>query len=348
VHPAIASKSVFGYRNKMEFTCADRRWLLPEEMAQGIDDGGLAVGLHVPGTFFKVLDIKACLLQPDSGNSILMLIRDYIRKSSKPVYGLRSHSGFWRFVMLRHSAARDQWMVNIVTAATDRSEVQALCDLLMQRHPSIVSVVNNITAKSAGVAIGEEEILLGGEKKIVDCIGPYEFEISANSFFQTNTFGAAALYDVAKSYAGLTGGETVLDLYCGTGTIAIYLADSAKSVTGIEVVPEAVADARRNCLRNRIDNCNFICADVKQALDELETRPDVMIIDPPRVGMHKDVVQRVLELSPPKIVYVSCNPATLARDIALLQDAYAVKEIQPVDMFPHTFHIEAVAKLERK
>ncbi|MGD9211947.1 MAG: 23S rRNA (uracil(1939)-C(5))-methyltransferase RlmD [Desulfobacteraceae bacterium] len=347
VHPTIASTRIFEYRNKMEFTCSDRRWLLPEEMEQGLNDTGIAVGLHVPGTYYKVLDTKACLLQPDLGNTILEHVRDYIRNSGYPIYGLRSHVGFWRFVMLRHSFARDQWMVNLVTAAEDRREVQPLSDSLQKNFPTISSVVNNITAKKAGVAMGEYEILLAGESNIIDSIDSFEFEISANSFFQTNTHSATLLYQVVKSFADLSGSEKVVDLYCGTGTIAIYLADEAESVFGIEMIPSAVADAKRNCQRNQIPNCHFICADVKQGLTTLNVKPDVMIIDPPRVGMHKEVVEQVLTLAPKKIVYVSCNPATLARDIVLLKDSYKVLEIQPVDMFPHTFHIEAVANLER-
>jgi 23S rRNA (uracil1939-C5)-methyltransferase len=317
-------------------------------MVKGIDCGGMAVGLHVPGTFYKILDIEKCLLQPDLGNQILSTIREYIRNSAEPIYNLHNHIGFWRFIMLRHSAAKDLWMVNIVTSAENRKVLQPLADLLCKTYPSVYSVVNNITAKKAGVTVGEREILLNGEKCIVDCIGPYEFEISANSFFQTNTHSAALLYDVVRSYADLNGSEVILDLYCGTGTIAIYLADMARSILGIDIVSDAVADAKRNCHRNQVENCRFICADVKSALLQLNFKPDVMIIDPPRVGMHKDVVQLVLELASPKIVYVSCNPATLARDIALLKEMYNVVEVQPVDMFPHTFHIEVVTKLKLK
>ena len=348
VHPPIASDQIFGYRNKMEFTCSDRRWLMPDEMAQGIENNGIAVGLHVPGTFYKVLDIHACLLQPDLGNFILSDIREYIRNSDSPIYGLHSHVGFWRFVMLRHSPIKNQWMVNMITSRKNRKEIRPLMHLLHQKYPMISSLVNNITNRKAGVAIGEREILFDGEQYIVDCLGAHEFEISANSFFQTNTHGAALLYDVVRTYADLSGNETVLDMYCGTGTIAIYLADMAQKVMGMDIVPDAISDAERNCRRNQIENCHFLCDDVKSGLLQLNFRPDVMIIDPPRVGMHKDVIAQVLDLTPSKIVYVSCNPATLARDISLLNEMYVVLEVQPVDMFPHTFHIEAVAKLERK
>ncbi|MFH1580524.1 MAG: 23S rRNA (uracil(1939)-C(5))-methyltransferase RlmD, partial [Pseudomonadota bacterium] len=193
VHATIPSAKQFGYRNKMEFSCADRRWLLPEEMGKAGIDSDFAIGLHVPGTFYKVIDIRACLLQPERGNHILNAVRDFIRKSSAPVYGLRSHTGFWRFLMLRHSVSEDQWMVNIITAKEDRSQVKPLADILMDTYPEIVSVVNNITARKAGIAVGEYEIALAGSAFIRDKIGPFQFEISSNSFFQTNTLGCRTI-----------------------------------------------------------------------------------------------------------------------------------------------------------
>lgn len=347
VRPTVGSDRIFGYRNKMEFSCAERRWLLPEEMGREDVDAGIGLGLHVPGTFHKVLDIEACLLQPDLGNRILGDVREYIKASPLPVYGLKSHEGFWRFLVLRHSVAYDQWMVNVVTAAEEKGAVQPLADALAERYPNVVSVVNNITGRKAGVAVGEYEVLLKGRPAILERIGPFEFELSANSFFQTNTLGAERLYDTAKRYAGLSGNEVVLDLYSGTGTIAIYLAEGAREVIGMEVVASAVADAQRNCDRNGVGNCRFVPGDVRKTLPELQVDPDVLIIDPPRAGMHEDVLKQVMVLAPGKIVYVSCNPATLARDMVTLKEAYRVVEVQPVDMFPHTFHIEAVAALER-
>jgi 23S rRNA (uracil1939-C5)-methyltransferase len=346
VHPTIGSQRIFGYRNKMEFSCAARRWLLPEELGREDVDAGMALGLHVPGTYFKVLDIDACLLQPDLGNRLLADVRQAIQSSSRPVYDLKTHRGFWRFLVLRHSVAYDQWMVNIVTASEDRQMLKPLADRLMQDHSQVVSVVNNVTARKAGVAIGEHEIGLAGESVLRDRIGAFEFELSANSFFQTNTLGAKRLYDTVAAYAGLTGSEHVVDLYCGAGTIAIYLAAMAGSVTGLEMAQPAVDDARRNCRRNNIDNCRFIAGDVRKTLPQLERRPEVMVIDPPRAGMHPDVVRHVLTLEPQRIVYVSCNPATMARDIGLIKERYRILEVQPVDMFPHTYHIEAVARLE--
>lgn len=348
VHEAIASEKVFGYRNKMEFSCSDRRWLMPHEMADETIDTRFALGLHVPGTFNKVLNNEICLLQPELGNRILGRIRDYIRQSGVSVYGLKSHVGFWRFVMLRHSVARDQWMVNLVTADNRPEIVLPLAESLNREFPQIGSVVNNISARKAAIAVGETERLLVGSPVLTDAIGSFSFEISANSFFQTNTRAAGRLYDTVAAYAGLTGKETVLDLYCGTGTIAICLSGMARSVLGLEIVESAVVDAQKNCRINHVDNCQFILGDIRSSLSAISQRPDVMIIDPPRVGMHPDVVDRVLELSPRRVVYVSCNPATLARDLALLKNRYRVLEVQPVDMFPHTFHIESVARLTRE
>ena len=321
---------------------------MPSELGRPDIERGIAVGLHVPGTFDKVLDTSACLLQPEPGNQILEDVRQFIRFSPQPVYGLRSHQGFWRFVVLRHSVCHDQWLVNIVTASEDRGSLKNLADRLCRRHSKISGVVNNITARKAGVAVGETEIPVAGEACLVDKIGRFEFVISANSFFQTNTRGAERLYDTVKRYAQLTGAETVVDLYSGTGTIPIFLSDSAERITGIEIIDSAVVDAEKNCRRNSVENCRFIQGDIRNSLQNIQETPDVLIIDPPRAGMHKDVVPQVVAMNPARIVYVSCNPATLARDLAAMRESYQVLEVQPVDMFPHTYHIEAVAKLERK
>jgi 23S rRNA (uracil1939-C5)-methyltransferase len=239
-------------------------------------------------------------------------------------------------------------MVNIVTAEDSRKTVQTLADRLMDRYPAVVSILNNITSRKAGVAVGDVEHILAGSDIISDKIGRFEFDISANSFFQTNTRGAALLFRSIEKYAGLTGTETVLDLYSGTGTIPILLSEGSKAVTGIEIVESAVADAEKNCRKNGISNCRFIQGDIRKCLSQITQRTDVLIIDPPRAGMHKDVVKQVLELGAGRVIYVSCNPATLARDLQLMQDSYRLEEVQPVDMFPHTYHVEAVAKLIKR
>ena len=343
----LTTQKIFGYRNKMEFSCATRRWLTPDELGREDIVPDIALGLHVPGTFNKIIDIDMCLLQAPDGNEILSDVRRYIKSSSMPVYELRSHEGYWRFLVLRHSERYDQWMVNMVTSTLVHEQIQPLADFLVKKYPNIVSVINNISAKKAAVAIGDHEVLLAGRENITEGIGPFEFDISANSFFQTNSKGAELLYETVKGYAGLTGREIVVDLYCGAGTISIFLAMDAQQIIGLESNPGAVADANRNCIKNGIDNCRFISGDVRFTLSQLDIIPDVMIIDPPRVGMHEDVVHQVIKLGPPRIVYVSCNPATLARDLLLLKNSYRLVEVQPVDMFPHTYHIEAVALLEK-
>ncbi len=389
VKDVLPSEKIFGFRNKMEFSCTDNRWLTPEELKNPDIRKDFGLGLHVPGTFDKVMDIETCLIQPEPGNEILNDIRLYIKESGVPAYGLKSHKGFWRFVMLRSSVAFGTWMVNIVTKKENDELLLPLARTLKEKYPMIASVVNNVTARKAGIAIGEYEKILAGDRCIREKLGEFTFEISANSFFQTNTRGAETLYSLVSDYAGLTGKEHVLDLYSGTGTIPIWLSKDAGQVTGIEIVESAVQDARRNARMNNIDNCEFHVGDIRYVLPELFRKPDmnqmpdmnpisdveqqsdvnqefdvkqnsatkqishvnqkcdVMIIDPPRAGMHKDVVNQVIKLAPEKIVYVSCNPATLARDLAMLAQTYHAVEVQPVDMFPHTFHIESVALLNK-
>lgn len=348
VKSVLPSEKIFGFRNKMEFSCSDRRWLTPEELEDPDCTKDFGLGLHVPGTFDKVLDIENCLIQPDPGNEILDFVRKTIKNSGFPAYNLKTHEGFWRFVMLRHSVAFDTWMVNIVTKKENDTLLIPLAEKLMETFPTIASVVNNVTARKAGIALGEYEKILAGDRCIREQLGAFTFEISANSFFQTNTRGAEALYGLVSQYADLTGSERVVDLYSGTGTIPIWLSMDADHVTGIEIVESAVLDARRNAKINGIENCTFHVGDIRYTLPDAADRCDVMVIDPPRAGMHKDVVGQVMTLAPEKIVYVSCNPATLARDLAMLVPDYQVIEVQPVDMFPHTFHIESVALLKKR
>jgi 23S rRNA (uracil1939-C5)-methyltransferase len=348
VHDVIPSEKQFAYRNKMEFSFSDRPWLLPEELEKGEAQERFSLGLHVPGTYQKVIDVEACLLQHETGNRILREVKKYVWRSGIPVYGLKSHQGFWRFLTLRYSHHFDEWMVNLVTSEERRDVLENLTIFLCQRFKNIRTVVNNINSRRAAIAVGNEEIIFSGGGIIQDKIGPFTFQISANSFFQTNPFGAEKLFRTVADYTELNGSETALDLYSGTGTIPIFLSNRAKKVIGMEIEKNAISDATKNCIANGVYNCEFIRGDVRERLSAIKERPDVLIIDPPRAGMHKDVLRGVMKLATKRVVYVSCNPATMARDIGYMSQDYEVVEIQPVDMFPHTYHIEAIAKLARR
>ncbi|MBF0227135.1 MAG: 23S rRNA (uracil(1939)-C(5))-methyltransferase RlmD [Desulfobacterales bacterium] len=348
VHTVHPSPLKFGYRNKMEFSCSDKRWIMPSEMGQENIDSSFAIGLHAPLLFDKVIDIDLCLLQQDVGNDILVTAKDFIKKSKIPLYGIKSHTGFWRFLMLRHSFKENAWMINIITSKEDKQIVQSFAEELTKSYKEITSIINNVTSRKSSVAIGEYELSIFGKNHISESILGFEFEISANSFFQTNTYGAEILYGIVRDFVGDCKGKTILDIYTGTGTIPIILSPYADKIAGIEIVPEAVKDAEKNCRNNKVDNCEFILGDVKDAIAKIEKKPEVVIIDPPRVGMHKDVVKQIITMAPEKIVYVSCNPATMARDLAMMKDFYNVIEVKPVDMFPHTYHIESVAKLGKR
>ncbi len=342
----LPAARIFGYRNKMEFSFSDRRWLLPQDRDRKAAND-FALGLHVPGTFDKIIDITRCLLQKERGNEILRDVRSYVRGSRIPVYGLRSHRGFWRYLMLRHSSFFDEWMVNIVTSDENDSPVRGLASMLKDQFGEITSIVNNINTRKGGTAVGEREKILAGTGKIREKIGGLTFEISGNSFFQTNTPMAERLYELVRDFASLEGGERVLDLYCGIGTVSMFLASRAARVVGVDISGSALADARGNCKWNGIENCEFLCGDVRQVLSRLTMKPEVLVTDPPRTGMQRTVTDQILRLLPEKIIYISCNPATLARDIGLLKERYRVEEVQPVDLFPNTYHIESVARLER-
>jgi len=345
VNETIPSEEKYGYRNKMEFSFSDRKWILPEDYIKTDENKELALGLHVPGTFYKVIDIDTCLLQHNEGNSILKTVKEYTLESKIPAYGLKSHEGFWRFLTLRYSKSFDEWMVNIVTSDNGYDLLMSLAEILHKKYNNISTIVNNINRKKAAIAVGEEEVLLSGKGYIKEMIGEYEFQVSANSFFQTNTQGAEKLYGKVLEFAELSGKENVVDLYCGTGTIPIFLSKYAGEIIGMEISESAVIDAKNNCSINGVNNCRFIPGDIKDTISDLNSKPDVLIIDPPRSGIHKDIINVIMEIGVKKMVYVSCNPATMARDIGIMSPKYRIEEIQPVDMFPHTYHIETVAKL---
>lgn len=348
VHPALPAPQALGYRNKMEFSFSDKRWLLPEELDNKKDYEHFALGLHVPGTFDKIINIDGCLLQHERGNEILKEVKEYARGSGLPVYGLRSHQGFWRYLVLRHSHYFDEWMVNIVTSEEREPELRTLASILRDRFGNIESLVQSINTRRGGTAIAERENVLLGRSSIRDKIGKFTFEISAQSFFQTNTAMAERLYEQVRDLASLTGKETVIDLYCGIGTISILLAPLASLVIGMDISESSIQDARKNSELNGIYNCEFLCGDVKALLSRAAFHPDLLIADPPRAGIHKKVIEQILYLMPDKIIYVSCNPSTLARDLALLNERYLVGEVQPLDLFPNTHHVETVVLLEQR
>ncbi|MBW1691324.1 MAG: 23S rRNA (uracil(1939)-C(5))-methyltransferase RlmD [Deltaproteobacteria bacterium] len=348
IDEVVPSPRIFGYRNKMEFSFSDKIWPVPHGDRESSGDRGVALGLHVPGTFDRIIDIDGCLLQEEKGNEILREVKAYVRQSGMPVYGLKSHQGFWRYLVLRHSHCFDEWMVNVVTSEERRRFIQGLASLLRARFRKIVSIVNTINTRRGGTAVGEWESTLMGDGFLREKIGPYIFQVSTHSFFQTNQHLSGRLYEAVKEFASLTGKETVVDLYCGIGTVSAFLASRAARIVGLDISESAIADAKRNCELNGIDNCEFLCGDVKLLLSHTVSQPDVLITDPPRTGMHKKVIEQIVHLLPQRIIYISCNPTTMARDIALLKEHYELKAVQPIDLFPNTFHIEAVARLEKR
>ena len=344
VRPA---KNIYHYRNKMEFTFSPNRWVLDSE-PEGVDRS-FALGLHIPGRFDKILDIKNCHIQPEIGNKILSLTREVCLKHPElRPYDPRSHIGFLRFLMIRYGINTGDLMVNLVTSYHDINKISPLTDALLENFPEITSLVNNVNTRKADVAFGEYETLLFGESFIREKIDDLTFEISANSFFQTNTFQGEILYEEVKNLIGLKGDEIVYDLYCGTGTIALFLSKNAKTVYGFEVIRSALDDAEKNADINDISNVHFIKANLDTyfksgQLPKRIPKPDVIVVDPPRAGLHKDMSSYLPKLKAKKIVYISCNPTTQARDAKILfENGYEITRSVMVDMFPHTPHIEMV------
>ena len=359
VNPTLGSTDEFFYRNKMEFSFGDR-WLTKEELEQQLQADGegertrlFALGLHIPQRFDKVLDIDECHLQSETSQGIVNLVRSFCMERELSIYSTRTHEGYLRNLVIREGRRTGETMVNLVTS-DDRPELMhSLCSLLLASYPAITTVINNITERKSQVAIGEIEKVYHGPGFVTEKIGKRTYRVSANSFFQTNTLQAERLYDVAAGLAGLKPDDIVFDLYSGTGTIALHVADDVKEVVGIEAVESAIDDARRNAVLNRVGNCTFVLGDLKEKLTRDtawlsgHARPTVMLIDPPRSGMHEKVVTEVAALRPERIVYVSCNPATQARDVKLLCSLapYRITGVQPVDMFPQSYHIENVVGL---
>jgi 23S rRNA (uracil1939-C5)-methyltransferase len=336
LRPILPAPEPYGYRNKMEFTIAGE----PP-----------ALGLHVFERYDVVLDIQRCLLQSDTLNALLDEFRRQLRDRALSVWDPRTERGLLRFLMLREGRNTGEAMVNIVAAAPDVETLTPVADALRARALATSSVVLNVNAKKASVAVGSDEHLLAGREHITESLDGVVFQVSANSFFQTNTRQAERLFAIVEAACELDGGETLLDLYSGTGAISLLLARRVRAVYGIEVAAAAVADAIRNARANGIDNCTFLAGEVRHVLPDLVrqgVQAPVVVADPPRAGFHPKALSALAMLAPQRIVYVSCNPSTLARDVAdLARHGYRLEWVQPVDMFPQTPHIEAVARLRR-
>lgn len=353
--PILGSKHIKAYRNKLEFGFSNKRWLTYNEIESGVTFENMnAVGFHIPGAFDKILDIQVCHLMDDLNNRIRIRIRSFALENHIAFFDLREQHGVLRNLMIRNSATHEL-MVLIqfcVHSDDERKQMFAVLEMLKEEFPEITSLlyVNNTKCNDT---IGDLEVMTyAGKDFIYETMEELRFKVGPKSFYQTNTEQAYELYKVVRQFAGLSGKELVYDLYTGTGTIANFVARGAKKVIGIEYVPEAIADAKVNSELNGLDNTLFYAGDMKDVMNrdfiEQHGRPDVIITDPPRAGMHNDVIETILFAEPKRIVYVSCNPATQARDLSLLDAKYGVVAVQPVDMFPHTHHVENVVLLERR
>ena len=349
---ALGSDHIWEYRNKMEYTFSNRCWLTFEQLNSGEDflDRD-AAGFHIPGAFDKVLDISRCHLQDDISNRMRHFVKDYGKAHGLPFYDLKAQCGFLRTMMVR-IASTGEMMVVLVVGEDRPDDLKALLTAFAAEFPQVTSLMYVVNTK-VNDTIGDLPVeLFSGKEFIEEEMEGLRFRVGPKTFYQTNSLQAYELYKVVREFAGLTGSELVYDLYTGTGTIANFVSRKARKVVGVEYVPEAIEDAKVNSAVNGIDNTIFFAGDMKDVLtDEFiatHGKPDVMIVDPPRAGMHSDVVDTILRAEPPVIVYVSCNPATQARDLALLDCKYAVEAVQPVDMFPHTQHVENVVRLRRR
>jgi len=352
ITPIKGSARTEFYRNKLEFTFSNKRWRTNEEIAEGkVFDTMNAVGFHIPGQFDKVLDINKCWLQTEDSNEIRNEVRRYALEKGLTFFDLRNQEGFLRTMMIRTSST-GELMVIMVFFHEDKKAQDALLQHIAYKFPQITSLLYIINSKANDTITDQEVLVFKGNECIYEEMEGLKFKIGPKSFYQTNSEQAYELYKVTRNFAKLTGNELVYDLYTGTGTIANFIAHQAKQVIGIEYVPEAIEDAFVNSKLNNINNTLFYSGDMKDILNaafiEKHGKPDVIITDPPRAGMHVDVINAIIFAEPKRIVYVSCNPATQARDLNLLDSNYKITAIQPVDMFPHTHHVENVVLLELK
>lgn len=352
ISPILPSDKTKYYRNKLEFTFSNKRWIYNNEDPDSLtDEERLGLGFHVGKFFDKVLDIKHCSLQPEPSNEIRLFIREYAVTHDLEFYNIRENTGFLRNIIVRNNQVGDV-MLTVCFAYDDQDKIVPMLDAVAAEFPQIKSLHYVINEKLNDSISDLDCILYKGEDAIWETMGKLKFKIGPKSFYQTNSEQAYKLYSVAKEFAALTGNEVVYDLYTGTGTIAQFISDKASKVIGIEYVKEAIEDARINAEANGITNCTFFDGDMKDILTadfiKEHGKPEVMIIDPPRAGMHPDVVKVIMEAAPERIVYVSCNPASQARDLAMMSPMYEITAVQPVDMFPHTMHVENVCALKLK
>ncbi|PKV51695.1 23S rRNA m(5)U-1939 methyltransferase [Aquimarina sp. MAR_2010_214] len=352
VSSILGSEDQFFYRNKMEFSFSDSRWLTLNEIQSDTEiQNRNALGFHIPGMWDKILDIDKCHLQEDPSNAIRNKVKTFATENNLPFYNARNQHGFLRTLMIR-IASTGEIMVLLQFFHEDIEKRTLLLDYIVSEFPEITSLQYTINSKGNDTIYDQEIICYQGKDYIEEEMEGLRFRINAKSFYQTNSKQAYELYKVTRDFANLTGEELVYDLYTGTGTIAQFVAKNAKKVIGVEAVPEAIEDAKENAKRNSIDNVEFFVGDMKKVFTKdfisQHGQPEVVITDPPRDGMHKDVVGQLLNISPQKIVYVSCNSATQARDLSLLDEMYKVSKVQPVDMFPQTYHVENVVLLEKR
>lgn len=351
VLPILGSEKTIHYRNKLEFTFSNKKYLTGNELKDLGEEQwpGGALGYHVPRLYDKIIEIKECWLMDDVNNRIRNGMREFVEKNNYSYYDIKEHSGFLRNIIIRNCTT-GELMVNLVFGYEDKEKREAICNYLLQIVPEVSTLIYTINPKWNDSLNELTPQTFYGKGYVIEKLGDFNFKISPKSFFQTNTKQAEVLYNVAKDFAGLSGNEIVYDLYCGTGSIGIFLSKNAKKIIGVDVIEDAITDAKENAQLNNLEHTSFYAGDVIEICNdqffEIHGRPDVVIVDPPRAGLHNKLVVKLLEIASPKMVYVSCNVATQARDLQLLSEKYIVEKLQPVDMFPHTHHIECVALLK--
>lgn len=354
VEECLGSDRELNYRNKMEYTFGARRWLTEEEIKQGgdVEQKYFALGMHIPGRFDRILDLQECHLQDPISFRILDFVRAYALEHNLRPYDTHNKNGYLRNLMIRNATHTDDLMVNIVTYRNKPDQLTPLVDAIMEEFPEVTTIINNVNDTWSPTAIGRYEEVHHGPGYITEYIHGLSFRVEANTFFQTNTLQAEKLYEQALNYAEITPEDVVYDLYCGVGSLTLCLAQKAKKAVGIEISESSVEKANENAETNGFTNTHFEPGDMKDVFSDEVTekygKPDVLVTDPPRAGMHEDVIHQIRELRPERMVYISCNSSTLARDLSLLADLYSVEQVQPVDMFPQTYHIETVARLKLK